>query len=129
MRPLHPQPVYGINDIMCDSRPNPTQNKSCQFALLFHQVSESFIDRQNRGSHWDLMLQSEYLLKTWALDENPFENPGVSAHPDNFNAWKNPGDITNFPLLLASNNDHASRSSRFLYKNDYIRLKSLIYNY
>lgn len=71
-----------------------------------------------------------YLLDTdYSTLINPFENPGVSAHPDNFNAWKNPGDITNFPLLLASNNDHASRSSRFLYKNDYIRLKSLTFGY
>jgi len=60
---------------------------------------------------------------------NPFETPGVSAHPDNFNAWQSPGDITNVPLLLASNNDHAARSTRFLFKNDYVRLKSLTFGY
>ncbi|MBU3821956.1 TonB-dependent receptor [Flavobacteriaceae bacterium XHP0103] len=71
-----------------------------------------------------------YLLDTdYSRLINPFENPGGSAHPDNFKAWKAPGDITNFPLLLASNNDHASRSTRFLFKNDYIRLKSLTLGY
>ncbi len=60
---------------------------------------------------------------------NPFESPGGSAHPDNFNAWQNPGDASDFPLLLASNNDHASRSTRFLFGNDYIRLKSLTLGY
>ncbi|TXG38794.1 SusC/RagA family TonB-linked outer membrane protein [Seonamhaeicola maritimus] len=60
---------------------------------------------------------------------NQFENPGASIHPDNANRWQNPGDITNVPLLLASNNDHAARSSRFLVDNDYIRLKSLTFGY
>jgi hypothetical protein len=36
-----------------------------------------------------------------------------------------PGDVTDVPLLLASQNDFTSQSTRFLFKNDYIRLKSL----
>ncbi len=60
---------------------------------------------------------------------NQFESPGGSIHPDNLSRWQNPGDITNMPLLLASNNDHAARSSRFLFDNDYIRLKSLTFGY
>jgi len=60
---------------------------------------------------------------------NQFESPGASIHPDNLNRWQNPGDITDMPLLLASNNDHAARSSRFLFDNDYVRLKSLTFGY
>ena len=60
---------------------------------------------------------------------NQFESPGGSIHPDNLNRWQNPGDISDMPLLLASNNDHAARSSRFLFDNDYVRLKSLTFGY
>ncbi|WP_083253313.1 SusC/RagA family TonB-linked outer membrane protein [Flavivirga aquatica] len=84
---------------------------------------------------FDLNLLFNFSFGAYLLDTdyssliNPFENPGASAHPDNFNAWKNPGDVTDVPLLLASNNDHASRSTRFLFKNDYVRLKSLTLGY
>ncbi|WP_299547190.1 TonB-dependent receptor [Seonamhaeicola sp.] len=71
-----------------------------------------------------------YLLDTdYSRLINPFESPGTSAHPDNFDAWNAPGDLVDIPLLLASNNDHASRSTRFLFKNDYVRLKSLTFGY
>ncbi len=88
-----------------------------------------------RYKQFDLNVLFNFSAGAYLLDNdysgliNPFENPGISAHPDNFNAWQNPGDITNFPLLLASNNDHASRSSRFLFKNNYVRLKSLTFGY
>ncbi len=88
-----------------------------------------------RYKQFDLNVLFNFSFGAYLLDSdyssliNPFENPGISAHPDNFNAWQNPGDITNFPLLLASNNDHASRSTRFLFKNDYVRLKSLTLGY
>lgn len=60
---------------------------------------------------------------------NQFENPGNPIHPDNFNRWQQPGDITDVPLLLASNNNHSARSTRFLFDNDYVRLKSLTFGY
>ena len=88
-----------------------------------------------RYKQFDLNVLFNFSFGAYLLDTdystliNPFKNPGGSVHPDNFNAWKSPGDITNFPLLLASNNDHASRSTRFLFKNDYIRLKSLTFGY
>ena len=55
--------------------PTPAEQNQCSFVLLFHEVSDSFIDRHERGSHWDLLLQRGQLLHTWAIDENPFENP------------------------------------------------------
>ncbi|WP_034041509.1 SusC/RagA family TonB-linked outer membrane protein [Wocania ichthyoenteri] len=60
---------------------------------------------------------------------NTFESAGGSNHPDVVNRWQQPGDITDYPLLLASNNDFAGRSSRFLFDNDYVRLKSLTFGY
>ncbi len=54
-----------------------TRNSSDKrFVLLFHQVSDSFIDRYGRGSHWDLLLEHDGLLLAWAVSENPFDNPG-----------------------------------------------------
>ncbi|WP_164914199.1 SusC/RagA family TonB-linked outer membrane protein [Aquimarina sediminis] len=58
-----------------------------------------------------------------------FSSPGASAHPDNLNRWQKPGDITDTPLLLASNNSHSYNSTRFLFKNDFVRLKSLTLGY
>ena len=58
-----------------------------------------------------------------------FSNPGSAHHVDIRNRWQKPGDITDYPLLLAGNNSHASRSTRFLFDNDYVRLKSLTFGY
>ncbi|KJD31489.1 hypothetical protein PK35_13820, partial [Tamlana nanhaiensis] len=60
---------------------------------------------------------------------NQFQNPGVGHHTDTQNRWQQPGDITDYPLLLTGNNNHASRSTRFLFDNDYVRLKSLTFGY
>ena len=40
-----------------------------------------------------------------------FSNPGSAHHVDIRNRWQKPGDITDYPLLLAGNNSHASRSN------------------
>ena len=58
-----------------------------------------------------------------------FEAPGRAASQDLANRWQQPGDITDVPLFLASNNDFNSQSTRFLFKNDYIRLKALNFGY
>ena len=60
---------------------------------------------------------------------NGFSSPGSNAHPDNLDRWQNPGDITNVPRLTVDNNDDNSLSTRFLYDNDYLRLKSLTFGY
>ena len=43
--------------------------------------------------------------------------------------WQKPGDVTDVPVLLASQNDFTSQSTRYLYKNDYVRLKALTLGY
>lgn len=54
---------------------------------------------------------------------------GRQSSPDIENRWTKPGDITNVPVLLNSTNNFAATSSRFLYKNDYLRLKALTLGY
>jgi TonB-linked SusC/RagA family outer membrane protein len=60
---------------------------------------------------------------------NDFSSPGSNAHPDNIGRWQNPGDIVSVPRLTNANNDDNSRSTRFLFDNDYMRLKSLTFGY
>ena len=43
--------------------------------------------------------------------------------------WQEPGDITNVPKLLMAQNDFASQSTRFLFDNDYVRLKAVTLGY
>lgn len=54
---------------------------------------------------------------------------GSSIHPDNLLAWNQPGDITNFPRLTIANNNFNNRSTRFLFKNDYLRMKNISAGY
>ncbi len=50
-------------------------------------------------------------------------------HADIAERWRKPGDITKVPLLLNSQNYFGATSSRFLFKNDYIRLKAISIGY
>ncbi|WP_179020881.1 SusC/RagA family TonB-linked outer membrane protein [Winogradskyella forsetii] len=58
-----------------------------------------------------------------------FATLGSGHHPDNFLAWQQPGDITDFPRLTTANNNFNARSTRYLFKNDYLRLKALTLGY
>ncbi len=52
---------------------NPeTEQLELRFVLLFHQ----YVPGDERKDHWDLMLEHEGKLLTWALAENP--KPGKS---------------------------------------------------
>ncbi len=52
-----------------------------------------------------------------------------SASPDIADRWQNPGDITDIPRLEAASNDYNSTSDRFLFENNYVRLKALNFGY
>ncbi|WP_272149899.1 SusC/RagA family TonB-linked outer membrane protein [Tenacibaculum aiptasiae] len=88
-----------------------------------------------RYKNFDLSLLFNYSFGGWLLDTDysgliaSFANAGGSAHPDNFKAWQQPGDITDFPRLTTANNSFNNRSTRFLFKNDYIRLKNITFGY
>ncbi|WP_121966875.1 TonB-dependent receptor [Myroides sp. N17-2] len=54
---------------------------------------------------------------------------GHQSSPDLVNRWQKPGDITDIPIILNSSNNFSETSTRFLYKNDYLRLKALTLGY
>ncbi|MFY0483416.1 SusC/RagA family TonB-linked outer membrane protein [Flavobacterium sp. PLA-1-15] len=88
-----------------------------------------------RYKNFDLNLIFNFSVGGQILDTdysslmNGFGSPGGNAHPDNLNRWQNPGDITDVPRLVAGNNNDNARSTRFLFDNDYLRLKSLTLGY
>lgn len=54
---------------------------------------------------------------------------GHSRSVDLERRWQKPGDITDVPRLTSTNLQEASFSTRFLFKNDYVRLKALTIGY
>ena len=88
-----------------------------------------------RYKQFDLSILANFSFGGSLLDTdysgliNQFQSAGAPVHVDTKNRWQQPGDITDYPLLLSGNNDHASRSTRFLFDNDYVRLKSLTFGY
>ena len=58
-----------------------------------------------------------------------FSEAGRAASKDIEGRWQNPGDVTDIPKLLDSQNNNSSVSTRFLFKNDYVRLKALTLGY
>ena len=88
-----------------------------------------------RYKQFDLNILANFSFGGSLLDSdysgliNQFQNPGSPVHVDTRNRWQQPGDITDMPLLLTGNNNHAARSTRFLFDNDYVRLKSLTLGY
>jgi TonB-linked SusC/RagA family outer membrane protein len=88
-----------------------------------------------RYKNWDFNVNVNFSFGAYILNGeyqglmHSFESPGRAAHSDLLNRWQQPGDITDVPLLLASNNDFNARSSRFLEKNDYVRVKALNFGY
>lgn len=66
---------------------------------------------------------------TYAGLMGSFETFGRAGSVDLSNRWQNPGDITNVPRFQNSQNDFNATSTRFLFKNDFLRLKALTFGY
>lgn len=85
--------------------------------------------------NFDFNVLFNFSLGAYVYDSNyaalfsGFNSAGSPGTVDLKNRWQQPGDITNVPLLLASQNDFGSSSDRFLFKNDYVRLKALTLGY
>ena len=58
-----------------------------------------------------------------------FSSPGYQATPNLSDRWQMPGDITDTPLLLNAQNDFNGTSTRFLFDNDYIRMRAVTLGY
>ena len=89
-----------------------------------------------RYGNFDLNLLLNYSFGSYIYDSqyaalmNGFETPGGSAASvDLERRWTQPGDVTDVPLMLASNNDFNAQSTRFLFKNNYVRLRALNFGY
>lgn len=83
---------------------------------------------------WDLNFLFNFSYGGYVYDStyqslmSGFSGPGQSS-VDVANRWQQPGDITNVPRLLNGSTDGNASSDRFLFKNDYLRLKSLNFGY
>lgn len=66
---------------------------------------------------------------TYAGLMSGFETIGYQQSPHLEARWQEPGDITNVPKLFNTQNDWTSTSTRFLFDNDYVRLKALTLGY
>ena len=85
-----------MSDLSVEEKSRPR----LRFVLLFHRVSDSFIDQQDRGSHWDLLLEHENQLASWAIDENPFDNESrpvvaIKIHPHRMEYLEYEGPVSN----------------------------------
>lgn len=58
-----------------------------------------------------------------------FASAGRQQSVDVMNAWQKPGDTSSIPVNTMSQNNNSATSTRFLFDNDYVRLKSLTLGY
>ncbi|RYY20224.1 MAG: TonB-dependent receptor, partial [Sphingobacteriaceae bacterium] len=71
-------------------------------------------------------IQDEDAADTQSDGYYPSENRGAGQ----LNRWQKPGDVTNTPKYVFDNSSKSSlKSTRFLYKGDYIRLRELTLAY
>ena len=85
--------------------------------------------------NFDINILLNYSFGGWIYDSTyaslmgGFERFGAAASPDIVGRWQKPGDETNIPRLLNSSNAYNAQSDRFLFKNNYVRLKALNFGY
>ena len=60
---------------------------------------------------------------------NSLSTLGDQVHGDMRDRWQQPGDITNVPRLYNTNHNYNSLSTRFLFNNDYMRMKAINVGY
>ncbi len=89
-----------------------------------------------RVGNFDLNVLLNYSFGSYIYDSqyarlmNGLESPGDgSLSVDALKRWKQPGDVTDVPLLIADNHDFNAQSTRFLFKNDYLRLRAINIGY
>ncbi len=143
---VDPQDGYGMwyKDIL-DSEGNPTGES--ETTKVYSEASRNYVGHSSLpdviggfsnymafgGFDFNFLLNfsfGAYIYDSqYAALMGGFRTPGRTASIDITDRWQNPGDQSDVPLLLASQNDFNSTSSRFLFQNDYIRLKALTLGY
>ena len=89
--------------------------------LQYKQFDMSLLFNFSYGSK---ILDFQYSGLMSSLD-----SAGSQLTTDIKHRWQKRGDKTNVPLLLASKNDFNGTSTRFLFDNDYLRLKAITLGY
>ncbi|TNJ43769.1 TonB-dependent receptor [Tamlana fucoidanivorans] len=128
-----------------DANGEPTGQK--ETTAEYSEASRNYVDKSSLPDiiggfnnsftlgNFDLNILFNFSFGAYVYDSmyaglfGSFETAGGPGTTDLANRWQKPGDVTNVPLLLASQNDFSSRSDRFLFKNDYVRLKALTFGY
>jgi len=88
-----------------------------------------------RYKNFDLNILFNFSVGSYVYDSSyaslmsSGKNAGYQWSKDIVNRWQKPGDVTDTPMLTSANNDFNSQSTKFLFKNDYLRLKALNFGY
>lgn len=88
-----------------------------------------------RIGNFDVSALVNYSFGSYVYDSSyaalmsGFSRPGYQQSVDVMNAWQQPGDITNIPVNIQKQNNNNATSTRFLFKNDYVRLKAVTLGY
>ncbi|WP_291091906.1 SusC/RagA family TonB-linked outer membrane protein [Empedobacter sp. UBA7494] len=98
---------------------------------------EGGISNYFRYKNFDLNVLFNFSVGSYVYDSSyaglmhsvSSRNAGYQLSEDINGRWQNPGDITDIPKLTSVNNDYTATSTRFLFKNDYLRLKALNFGY
>ncbi|WP_312355519.1 SusC/RagA family TonB-linked outer membrane protein [Empedobacter sp.] len=124
-----------------DADGNKVTTKDYSSATRYKQGKSSLPDFEGgftnyfRYKNFDLNVLFNFSVGAYIYDSTyaGLMNTGASAgyqwSTDINDRWQNPGDITNTPKLTTSQNNYNSTSTRFLFKNDYLRLKALNVGY
>ena len=144
---VNPDNGYGMwyKDVL-DANGEPTGER--ETTETYSEATRYYVDRSSlpdmigglsnyvRYRNFDLNLLFNFSFGSYIYDSqyarlmSGFETPGDGAGSvDLLNRWRQPGDNTDVPLLLASNNDFNGQSTRFLFKNDYVRLRAINFGY
>jgi TonB-linked SusC/RagA family outer membrane protein len=71
-----------------------------------------------------------YIFNNPSLNLTDEVSPQFNKYRSILDRWQKPGDVTDVPkLVYRSTNQSNARSTRFLYKADYIRLRQLLLSY
>jgi len=113
----------------------------------YSQASRNYTDKSSlpdvvggltnyfRYKNFDLNILFNFSYGSYVYDSTyaslmtGLRDPGRPGHVDLENRWQQAGDITDVPMLYQGQQDFASQSTRFLFKNDYVRLKALNIGY
>lgn len=143
---VDPDDGYGMwyKDVL-DKAGKPTgkreKTKTYDEATRYYQNKRSIPDVQGgfntdlRYKNFDLYALFNFSYGGYVYDSeyaglmSSLSDAGSQGSPDLASRWQKKGDVTDVPLLLNSKNDFNVTSTRFLFKNNYIRLKALNIGY